>query len=179
MKLLLALITVCLFSGCSSTPRLKGSDYFSRLKALPIGSTQPVVMNQLGKPTFTESDEDGTKWTYEIPYEGQTITKAIVWFDHKKNLRSKFINLFEEDKIILSDVPRTLGKLNFVVEPRNLKSHYVSPVRTLVDKQAGTTIQVNEARNNELESIFWYTPGTDREIVWRKATSEKSTDARH
>ncbi len=73
---------------------------------------------------------------------------------------NKHINLFDEsnDSFRMADAEKYLGKLNLIIQDSSAdkSAHYISSQRILEDKEAGVSVQVNEARQDEVQSISWF-----------------------
>lgn len=156
------LVFSVLLGSCNSLQKTANVDYLNAIKDLPVGADFQKVKELFGDPSLVEREtSSGSKLIYFIDYHGSKIPKVIVWLNESDKVTMKHINLFSEsgDDMTEADAKKIFGDLNLKAEKSSKRrTHFISSTKILEDSKKGVSLQINEARNSEVQSISWALP---------------------
>jgi hypothetical protein len=139
--------------------------YGDKIKS--IGSAPEIAVKRFGTAHETTLDANGKTLIYSHPHQGKLGTIHLPYmtltYDSTDRLVAKNLQLLQNNKkLSISEVKARYPNSHFELKyPSDWsKSHSFSSERFLIDKSMGLTIKYNISRDDEVQSISWYTTDT-------------------
>ncbi len=168
ITLILCFTVPLILIGCSTAPVSPIDSTLEKIEMLNLGSTMDQAKSILGKPSETTIKDNATAWIYNIRHESKHgisyFPVIILSFSPSGKLVSKDFNLYQEDMAIkASDIIARYKNypIKKVVEISQPAPCYIKEEGHLIDEKNGFRAEFNTSRNDEVQSIYWYTPETD------------------
>lgn len=170
--LILCFTMPLLLIGCSTAPVSPIESKLEKIEKLNLGSTMDQAKSILGKPSETTTKDNVTVWVYNIKHVSKHgisyFPEITLSFDPSGKLVSKDFNLYQEDMAIkASDIIARYKNypIKKIIELSQPAPCYIQEEGHLIDEKNGFRAEFNTSRNEEVQSIYWYTPEANEKQI--------------